>query len=207
MRLFSILFLFVFIASGVSGQRLVTLSSPSKNLLVTIYTEDTIRFSVLSNGKEILKPSSLALLTSQTKALGIKSHLLKSETRYVRDSIINLFPYKRRVIPNRFNELTLRFKENFSVVFRAYDDGVAYRFRLQFNYSVTIKDEIAQFHLAENASVYFPEVQKRDNADIFHTSFEENYAIKKLSNLSKSNVAFTPVLFEIISQKNICHRI
>jgi alpha-glucosidase len=183
------------------AQQPIKLKSPSGNLLVTINTGDSIRYSISSHEKTIVLPSAIALQKENGQWLGIQSKLAKSETRSVRDSIVNLVPYKRRVIPDRFNEITFRFKENFSIIFRAYDDGVAYRFKLQSNDSVTLKDELAQFRFTENPIIYFPEVQKRENADIFHTSFEENYAVRKLKDIATTNVAFTPVLLETAREK------
>ncbi|MBA4053808.1 MAG: alpha-glucosidase, partial [Marivirga sp.] len=46
------------------------------------------------------------------------------------------------------------------------------------------------------STVYFPQVQKRDNLDIYHTSFEEPYRISLLSEINNSQLSFTPVLID-----------
>ncbi len=192
---------FVFCFVAIYAQKPIGLKSLSGNLSVLIETWDTVRFSVQSGGESLLLSSPIAMQMNNGQWLGINSKLVKSQTRSVRDSIINPVPHKRKVIPDRYNELTLRFKENFSIIFRAYDDGIAYRFELQMKDSVVVKNELARFRFPNNPLVYFSEVQKREQADVFHTSFEEPYSIKKLNELSPAHVGFSPVLIDLNHSK------
>lgn len=61
------------------------------------------------------------------RVLGQKPKLLKSVKKAVNTSFDAVI-YKKNKVADHYNELTLLFKGNFSVIFRAYDDGVAYRF-------------------------------------------------------------------------------
>jgi alpha-glucosidase len=71
---------------------------------------------------------------------------------------------------------------------------VAYRFLSSSKDSIVVKDEVASFNFPANHLLYFPEVSKRDNADIYHTSFEEPYKIKPLDSVLQNSLSFTPVL-------------
>jgi alpha-glucosidase len=78
-----------------------------------------------------------------------------------------------------------------------YNDGVAYRFLTHVNDSIVVQEETAEFHFQRNYPVYFSQVVKRQNADIFHTSFEEPYEIKTLDSLTQKNLCFTPTLVSV----------
>jgi len=53
---------------------------------------------------------------------------------------------------------------------------------------------VASFNFPANHLFYYPEVVKRDNTDIYHTSFEEPYQLRPLDSLTSANLCFTPVL-------------
>ena len=120
--------------------------------------------------------------------------LKKTETRSGNSIIISPVPEKRRNIPDHYNELTIHFEQPISVVFRVYNDGIAYRFLSSSKDSIIVKEEMATFNFPADHLLYYPEVFKRDNADIYHTSFEEPYKIKPLDSVSKNSLSFTPVL-------------
>jgi alpha-glucosidase len=103
---------------------------------------------------------------------------------------------KRAIIPDIYNELILEFANHTQVHFRVYDDGVAYRFASVLPGEITIANEEASFNFLPGTIVYYPQVTKRSDADIFHTSFEENYTKAELDTLSDDMFAFTPVLFQ-----------
>jgi len=190
-QIFSVLLLIISLPTY--SQKTITLSSPSQKIKVTIRVADSIYYSVNVNNNPLVLPSPIALLTNTT-ALGLNSNVSKQVTRTVKENIINPVPYKRKNIPDHFNEVTLNFQEKFSLTFRAYDDGVAYRFQTFFKDTVIIKNEIANFRFDPNTTIYFPEIQKRAEADIFHTSFEELYRKLPLREIKDSQYAFTPVL-------------
>jgi len=175
------------------SQKTITLLSPSEKIKVTLRVADSIYYSVAVNNNPIISPSSIALLTNTT-ALGLHSNVSKQVTRTVKGNIINPVPFKRKNIPDHFNEVTLNFREKFALIFRAYDDGVAYRFQTFFKDSLVVKNEIANFSFDPNTVIYFPEIQKRADVDIFHTSFEELYRKLPLKEIKDSQHAFTPVL-------------
>ena len=90
--------------------------------------------------------------------------------------------------------MSIFFRKPYKVEFRVYDDGVAYRFLTSFKDSITIQNEVASFHFPESSAAYFPGIHKRDDADIFHTSFEELYPLRQLDSIKNTEVGYTPVL-------------
>lgn len=182
--------LFASIASF--GQKNVDVSSPSGAVKIVIAIEDSIYYSVLVNNAFVLERSSAALLTDKFNA-GVKPGTPKLSRRSVKETIINPVPFKRKNIPDEFNEVKLDFK-SYAITFRAYDDGVTYRFSTNVKEQLTIFDEIANFSFTHADTAYVSFVQKRDNLDIFHTSFEEPYSKFALNSVSTSQVGFSPIL-------------
>jgi alpha-glucosidase len=170
------------------------LSSPDKKIVVTIASADKLSYSVSYDGRTILSPSVINMTLMNGASVSGKIIWKKTTTRYNNSVIISPVPEKRRNIPDIYNEITIRFQQPFSVIFRVYNDGVAYRFVSHSKDSIVIEQEIAEFNFPSPHPVYFPEVVKRENADIYHTSFEEPYQLKPLYGLTDKTLCFSPVL-------------
>ncbi|MDP4224736.1 MAG: glycoside hydrolase family 97 catalytic domain-containing protein, partial [Bacteroidota bacterium] len=120
----------------------------------------------------------------------IKSHSVKRFS----GQIVCPVPEKRIMIPDNYSLLNISFRNPFKAEFRVYDDGVAYRILTSFRDSIRVKEEIATFSFPGKPSVFFPEVHRRSDADIFHTSFEEEYKFMRIDSIGAGSMAFTPVL-------------
>lgn len=168
--------------------------SPDKKIKVVIEAKDRIAYSVYYEEKPLVLPSVINLILDNGISLSGKLSLKKSTAKQQRSVIQSPVPEKRINIPDIYNEITIRFQQPFSLVFRVYNDGVAYRFLSHFKDSIIIKEEIASFNFPAAHMVYYPEVVKRDNTDIYHTSFEEPYKLKPLDSLSEKNLCFSPIL-------------
>lgn len=169
------------------------LLSPDRTIRVSISISDSIAYKVSVDGQQVLDYSVVDMIV-EGSSLGQKAKLKKTQYREGRDTILSPVPEKRTRIPDRYNELSLIFTNGFSLQFRAYDDGVAYRFQLQKKDSVHIQSEQANYQFPDNHLVYYPRVVKREGLDIFHTSFEEPYQIKAIDSMSREDLAFSPVL-------------
>lgn len=185
---------------GVS-QTNVRLTSPNGKIAVEITVKDTLKYSVSIGNNLILSNARAAMRINSGEWLGVKNDLMKTRRNSVHEIIENPVPFKRKFIPDHYNELTLEFKNQFEVQFRVYDDGVAYRFKSSKKDSITVQQEISTFGFAGDGTVYWPEVQKRDNCDIYHTSFEEPYKILPVSEIKSTSMAFSPVLVDVGNAK------
>jgi alpha-glucosidase len=110
--------------------------------------------------------------------------------RQVDKIITPVVPVKSRLIRDRFNELTIDFKQDSSLDFRAYDDGIAYRFRTRLPDSITIASEEVVMDFAGDYTVYFPEEES------FMTHQERLYKILPLSKITTEQMASLPALVE-----------
>src|SRR4030042_3759124 len=102
--------------------------SPDKKIKIVIQVGSDISYSVFCDGREILSPSPVSLTLEGVGVLGREPKLSSVKSRTVDEKIIPPVREKRAVIADHFNEAVLTFKGNYGLVFRAYDDGAAYRF-------------------------------------------------------------------------------
>ncbi len=185
---------YIFVLSFANAADKKEISSPDGKIKVTVEANDKLFYSVLYENKIILLPSIINLMLDDGTDISGKIDFKKTTARFNNSVIISPVPEKRINIPDIYNELSIRFKQPFSVIFRVYNDGVAYRFVSHIKDSIIIKNEIASFNFPSNHFIYFPEVAKRDNADMYHTSFEEPYQLKPLDSVTQNTLCFTPVL-------------
>jgi len=80
-----------------------------------------------------------------------------ADTESVNETINPVVAEKRKVIPEVYRQLTLRFAGSWGLTVRAYNDGVAYRYRTVFPGEITVKDENLSVRLAAGDSIWFPE--------------------------------------------------
>lgn len=186
----------VFILTNVNAGANDTLkiSSPSGKIFVKIWMGKQLTYNISYNNKTILEPSSIDLILKNNRSLSLNNSIRSSSVKKISEQIISPVPEKRKIIPDVYNLLSIVFKQPFKVEFRIYDDGVAYRILTLYKDSVYIENEIAEFCFPGNPSVYIPMVQKREEADIFHTSFEEEYPLRKMNNIPAGSIGYSPIL-------------
>ena len=175
------------------AQQSYSLYSPDSSIRLEIKTKEKLSWHLYS-GKEFLAQSSdVDLQLKDQKKLSDK--LVVSSHRYTRsnETIIVPIPYRRKMIADKYNQLELIFKEPFSIQFRLYNDGMAYRIGTKFKDSIIIEKENALFEVEANAAIWFAHIDKRQNVDRFHTSFEAIYAKQNLSAISDTMLTYAPV--------------
>lgn len=176
------------------AQQQFQLLSPDKTIKIVIQTNNQLSYSVFVDDKKIINESLIDMQLSNSNALSKDLKIKSAKTNNVNEVIVAQIPVSRKNIPDVYNELTINFKNNFAVIFRAYNDGAAYRIATSFKDSITIQNETAQFNFTDASSAYAPLVQKREGLDVYHTSFEELYHHKQLDSLSVNDYIFSPVL-------------
>jgi len=175
------------------AQQSYSLYSPDSSIRLEIKTKEKLSWHLYS-GKEFLAQSTnVDLQLRDQKKLSDK--LVVSSHRYTRsnETIIVPIPYRRKMIADKYNQLELIFKEPFSIQFRLYNDGMAYRIGTKFKDSIIIEKENALFEVEANAAIWFAHIDKRQNVDRFHTSFEAIYAKQNLSAIPDTMLTYAPV--------------
>jgi len=169
-----------------------TVTSPNGAIRVQLHAGRSLAYSVYFRNQVIISESPIDL---RFKGLTHTEYAIaKSSTRSNNSVIVSPIPEKRTRIPDVYNELTADFKQPLTLQFRVYDDGFAWRWIIRYKDSVIIEHETAEFLFPANHTVYFSEVVKRGDQDIFHTSFEEPYQVKPLDSIGESSLIFSPLL-------------
>lgn len=185
------------------GADTLHLSSPSGKLKLDVWMGKQLYYTVRSDGRPILEGSAIDFFPEGKPSLGSAGKISASTVRKVYTEIISPVPEKRRIIPDKYNELTLRFKQPYRIEFRVYDDGVAYRILTTFKDSVIVNNELAEFRFPGKPSGYFPEIADRKGEDMFMTSFEDTYNYKAVDSFPLSSIAYTPVLITAATNPKI----
>ena len=203
MKFFSLIIFCSFFSFTLEAADSLTVLSPDKSIHVTINTNKSLTYSITIDNKKIIEPSVIDMQLTDGKKLS--DYLSVQSTKYnsINQFIEQIVPYQQKNIPDVYNEVIIQFKKNFSIIFRVYNDGVAYRIISRFKDSITVKNETANFNFIKGANVYAPLIQKREGLDIYHTSFEELYQYKSLDSISSTNEMFSPALVSTIDNIKI----
>ena len=177
-----------------------TLSSPNGKIEVKIAVNEKISWSV-SHGKDLILAPSPMSLTLENEVLGKNAVLINSKKETVNASFETPL-YKKKSVQNNYNQLTLNFKNDFSIEFRVFDDGAAYRFSTKKKKDITVKSEEVLLNFDQDYNTLMPYVRDlRNPKDPYISSFEAHYENKKISGFSKDTLAFLPFLIDYKNHK------
>ena len=189
---------FVFLLQTASAKDIL-LSSPDRAIQVTIAVGGDLKWSVAYNGEPVLLPSRLALLLGNGVQMGVQPLVQGTKTRSVNSSIEAVVPVKSRRIADVFNEVRVSCKGNYTVVFRAYNDGVAYRFETALRDSIEVDQETAEYNFAGNNRVFWP--QETDPG--YQSHFESLYKDSMVAAFPASQHAALPFLTQTAKGTNL----
>jgi alpha-glucosidase len=166
------------------------LKSPSGEVSVTVDIGEQIRYSVYGGGKPLLTDSSLALCLREG-TLGDKPRLTGHKASPVNRTFRPVVAFKFEEIRDRCNMLRLDFRGGWAVEFRAYDDGMAYRFVTALGHDIEV--------LSEKVAIRFPDdytavVQQPGG---FKTAYEEPYSLIETNGWKPGDpMSVLPVLID-----------
>lgn len=181
-------------------------TSPDNKLSVEVKLTDKLYYSVSHEGDRVISWSPASIEIQGEKPFGIKPVLKTSKVVKVKNPV-NTINYKRRVIQDEYNELQLILRDDYKILFRAYNDGVAYRFVSLRKKDFTVTSEETVFNFDSDLQAFIPYVNKPAGASIeeqLWNSFENTYTYTKLSGVDAKRLAFLPVLVELKNGKKLC---
>ena len=128
----------LFLITTAYAQKQFTLTSPNGHISTTINIGEKITYDITHDGQSVLSPSPISLMLSET--------------------ILSPF-YKKDKIQDTYNELKLTFKKQWGLEFRAYNDGIAYRFINQRKKPFNIQSEEVNYQFNDDAMATVPYVR------------------------------------------------
>ena len=172
--------------TGISAAKTYDLKSPDGKIAVRVDVgADAVSYSISRDGKELIAPSPLSLTLADGRVLGRKASVRKASAKSV-DEIIEAPFYKRSAVEDRYNSLTLTFKGDYGIDFRAYDDGVAYRFLSDTEGPVEVLGEELALRLPDASTAVLQQ------PDSFRTGYPYSRRCSTRNGATKSSSANPP---------------
>jgi alpha-glucosidase len=188
-RRFYLVVLFVFTTVCVFPKN-YRINSPDGRISIAVQADDGIKWAVSYDGKDVFKASKIEMVLAGGKVLGATEKVGKTSVNQLHEIIHPVVPYKRSEIEDNCNILTVYYKSGFSVEFRAYNDGVAYRFETFFKDKITVVNEVSEFGFPAGSHSWYP----------LETSFmshnERTFIYSDLDTIGEDHLASLPALFQ-----------
>ena len=171
------------------------LRAPTEPLEAAIRADETLTLEVRYHGKIVVSTPALGLEIDGHLRAHSLPRLTGSARRTVNETIRPVVAEKRSVIPDRYNELRLSFGPKLAATFRAYDDGVAYRFETAIGGEVVVRNESAGMRLSKDDSIWIALVncRKEPGVDCIQSNYEENYQQLTADAVPEARLGYLPI--------------
>lgn len=172
-------------------------ASPNGELKVIINLSDKIYYSISAGNEELAVNNHLGLILKD-ESLGLNPKLINSKTGKVNEVIKPVVPLKFSSVTNAYNYLVLSFKGGYSVEFRAFDDGTAYRFITNKKSEIEVINEDFSVNFPDDYQMHFQQTRS------FKTAYEEPYSKSLVKDWKPSDkMSVLPVLVDAKKQYKI----
>lgn len=179
-------------AFGATQGKKYALASPDGKLTIEITTGDRLAYQVVHQNDTILSYSNIGLVLANGTMIGNNSKVTGTNRKKIRDHVESPF-YRFKEFVAECNELNLRLKDGFAVTFRAYDEGVAYRFHTTQKAEVILKEEVAEFNFSQDRTAYLS--YTTNDKKPMAMAFQNIYDITPLSK-AQPKLAFLPATID-----------
>ena len=176
--------------------------SPDGAISVKVEAGAKLEWSVQDHGEPIIAPSAISLLLEEGDVLGDNAKITSSNTEK-NSTVIAAINYIKANIPDDYNQLTINCKNGYGVIFRVYNDAVAYRFFTKKKGEIIIKNEEANFNFTGDHKAFLPYMWDYRGGKIFNSSFEALYREINISQFLSDSLAFLPVLVDVGNSKKV----
>lgn len=167
-----------------------SVKSPDSRITLNVSINEDVRWSVIYDGKQIIDPSPVAMKLGTQALPGIRPVASKPKVTEVNTLITPVVPHKNSPVTDHYRELAIRFREGFSLIFRVYDDGVAYRFATAMKGEVTVTGETFGLSMPEGATAWYP----LESGFMSHN--ECTFFPAAMDTVGQKHLASLPVLFK-----------
>ena len=198
-----ILLMAVLGAAWVAQAKDYELKSPDGKIVVTVSSGDHVSYSIEREGLKLLAPSKISMTLVGGYMYGGKDNFKVSRKSV--DQTYQVRNFKRAQVRDHYNEMTLS-TGTYDIIFRAYNDGVAYRFVAGGNPGeFAVAYEQAEFAFPYDYKAYIPYERDRGSLEEqFFNSFENTYSHHNISKWEKGRIAFLPLTVEAVNGIKLC---
>ena len=138
--------LFLSVIVNAQKSKTYSVASPNGAIHINIDAASKLTWSVTQQSQVIIEPSAIAMHLNDGKVLGENAQIISAKKENVNTTIAALF-YKKDTIEDNYTQLTLNCKNDYGIIFRAYNDAAAYRFFTKKKDSIIVQNEEANFRI------------------------------------------------------------
>lgn len=171
--------------------------SPDGNTALIVNVDNGISLTINFDSEHLFSVDNIALNIG-----GIDFENSTKKVRKVNINTINQVIYpevreKYKEIEDKYQELVLDFRGDISLIFRVYNDGVAYRFNTDFKDSIIIEKENIHFRFDEDDIAYL------QRSKSFRSPYETPYEHGFLKDMSTDGYCNLPFLVKKRNGMNV----
>ena len=190
--------------ANVSAQKVYELASPDGKLKATVNVGEQITYTLTHESTAVLSASPISMTLESGEILGKAPKGVKTKQSSVDRMVASPF-YKKSQVAEKYNELVLTFSGNYGLIFRAYNDGLAYRFTTnrKGNLMITAEEMTLNFPKDYMTFAAYPTPVGGFESQMFN-SFEGPYVHVPVSGLNREKLIYFPLLVELDGGKKLC---
>ena len=173
----------------IKGQK-YGLTSPDGRLTAGIEIDNGIYLALLSGRTTLIKAGNISFETYYVAPDIPDFRVRSASTRTVSETVFPQIREKAEAFSNNYNELEIRLRGNYSVTFRLFNEGIAYRFSYSLKDSLKIVNENLDLYFEQGDSVWF------QSSETFSSPYETPYEHKDINDIGKGRLCNLPVLIE-----------
>jgi len=168
------------------------LTSPGgeTSVVVHISRDEGITAEIYYQNREMIIFGPIGMVVNDGLWLGIHPKVKKVNLNEVNEIIYPVVQNNNAMVKNHYKEMELIFRGNFRILFRAFDDGAAYRIKTDMDGELTVIRESGSLTFPEDETIFFP-----TEVSMF-THSERSYDQVSLSDIDQDQFASTPFLTE-----------
>jgi len=173
----------------VNSQVVFDLLSPDEKIVSHIRVEDKIEIEVLYDSTIIIEYSEISMIIDDN-LIGHNPKILKKVTNVINEVVYPEVSEKNGRINNHYNEMLLYLRGKVIIHFRAYNNGISWRFETNLKDEIIVNGEGLNLNLPPQSKIWFPE------EDQFFSHNERLYIYDTVSQISKNRFCSLPTLVE-----------
>lgn len=177
----------VFLCLSLMAKDIETLS-PDKKIKLNVSAQEKVSVQVHREGKLLFEVKDIHLDTDKGIIPARNSKVGSVKRKSVNRMVIPEIKEKNAEIPEAYNEVSVVFNPKYTLQFRVYNDGVAYRFVTGLKGGLVVNDEHAEFVFDKSSTLIY----QQDST--MNSDYEAPYVTEKISGLSDKSMGNLPVL-------------
>ncbi|EAR00957.1 glycoside hydrolase family 97 protein [Maribacter sp. HTCC2170] len=191
-HIFLVTFLFVV---GINTAQDLNVKSPDGKITLNIGISETINWSASLNGNIIIEKAIVSMNMGNGRVIGDSPQLRNKRFKSVNETLLVQVPNKDAMVQNNYNELSLNFRGEYQLLFRAFDDGIAYQFIDKSSRTKKVVNEQMSLTFPEGTSSFFPQEES------MYSHNERDYLKKDISEMKNGDFCSLPVMFNTKNAK------